>query len=383
MFPDQVARLQYLDNLKVILIAAIIAIHGVLGYVGYDQYWSYADVQETVLQPVIELVLMVFVGPFALFMIALLFLMAGLLTPPSLHRKGTKRFMRDRLLRLGVPFFAFTFFLWPLLMYALYHPLGAAPGSYWDEFLSDEGYIDTGPFWFVGVLLIFSLAYAAVSHIRQRSAPHLAKPPRSRRPELGQLLLLAAGVAVASFLVRLAYPFGTETVTDLNPWEWPACLALFGLGIAASGGGWLTEIPESLRRSCRNLTLLAVIAAAGLLFAAYRGAVLQDMLGGWNLPAFAFAGVESILSIFGSVWILGAAQQKLRGFIRRGAAFRRSSYAAFLVQGPVLIGIALVLRPLEVAAEVKAVMVAAGGVAGSFALAWLLISRVPALARIL
>lgn len=169
-------------------------------------------------------------------------------------------------------------------------------------------------------------------------------------------------------------------MTDLNPWEWPA---LFGLGIAASGWGWLTEIPESIRRGCRNLTLLAVISAAGLIFLAYRGAALQDMLGGWNWPAFAFAGVESILSIFGSVWILGAAQRYLRGIPCWGPALRRSSYAAFLVQGPVLIGLAVALRSVEVAAEVKAVIAAAGGVAGSFALAWLLISRVPALAKVL
>ncbi|WP_175417088.1 hypothetical protein [Arthrobacter sp. 24S4-2] len=104
---------------------------------------------------------------------------------------------------------------------------------------------------------------------------------------------------MASFLVRLAYPFGTETVTDLNPWEWPACLALFGLGIAASGRGWLTQIPDRLRRGCRDLALLAVISAAGLLFLAYRGAVLQDMLGGWNWPAFAFAAFFQSLGQLG------------------------------------------------------------------------------------
>ena len=84
-------RKTYLDNLKVALIAAIIAIHAVLGYVGSDQYWTYADVQETTLHPVTETVLAVLVVPFGLFMIALLFLIAGLLTPSSLRRKGASR----------------------------------------------------------------------------------------------------------------------------------------------------------------------------------------------------------------------------------------------------------------------------------------------------
>jgi glucans biosynthesis protein C len=97
----------------------------------------------------------------------------------------------------------------------------------------------------------------------------------------------------------------------------------------------------------------------------------------------AFAVIESTLSVFGSIWILGAAQQHVWSFSRWGPALRRSSYAAFLVQGPILIGIAVALRPLEVVAEVKAAIVASGGVAGSFALAWLLIRSVPPLARVL
>jgi hypothetical protein len=48
-----------------------------------------------------------------------------------------------------------------------------------------------------------------------------------------------------------------------------------------------------------------------------------------------------------------------------------------------LIALAIALRPLPLPAEVKALIVAAGGVTGSFALAWLLVSRVPGVRRIL
>jgi hypothetical protein len=52
-----------------------------------------------------------------------------------------------------------------------------------------------------------------------------------------------------------------------------------------------------------------------------------------------------------------------------------------MVQGIVLIGLAVAVRPIPVVAEVKALVVAGGGVAASFALAWLLISRVPGIPR--
>jgi hypothetical protein len=61
-----------LDNLKVILIAAITASHAVAGYADLG-WWSYDDVREVALSSVTETVLLVVVGPFGLFVITLLF----------------------------------------------------------------------------------------------------------------------------------------------------------------------------------------------------------------------------------------------------------------------------------------------------------------------
>jgi hypothetical protein len=62
--------------------------------------------------------------PFAMFVMALFFLVAGLLTPASLDRKGPRRFTRDRLIRLGIPLATFMFVLWPLMTYGLYRAAG-------------------------------------------------------------------------------------------------------------------------------------------------------------------------------------------------------------------------------------------------------------------
>lgn len=109
-------RLTYLDNLKVVLIAAIIALHGVLGYAGIVEVRTYSELREVTLAPVVEIALVVLVSPFGFFLIALLFLVAGLLTPSSYERKGAKRFVGDRLLRLGVPFVAYVFVVQPTLV---------------------------------------------------------------------------------------------------------------------------------------------------------------------------------------------------------------------------------------------------------------------------
>jgi hypothetical protein len=82
-----------------------------------------------------------------------------------------------------------------------------------------------------------------------------------------------------------------------------------------------------------------------------------------------------------SVWLLGIAQRHVDERLGSGRA-ARSAYAAFLVQGHVLVGLALVLRHLDAPAEVKALVVSVVGVAVSFGLGWILVSRTP-LGRIL
>jgi hypothetical protein len=378
------ARLVYLDNLKVVLIAVIIALHAVLGYAGIVEAWTYSELREVTLAPAVEITLFVLGSPFGFFLMALLFLVAGLLTPPSYDRKGARRFVGDRLLRLGVPFVAYVFLVQPTLAYALEHPLGDAPGSYWEEYLGAEHQVDTGPLWFVGVLLVYSLGYAAWR--RWRDGTGDASPPGrgTRAITLRGLAVMAAVVAPASFVVRLVYPYGSESgFSDLNLWEWPACLAVFGLGVVASRQGWLDAVPDGLARRCRALTLAAAAGMAMVLFVAGALDVVDDALGGWHLLAAAFVLVEAVLTVFGSVWLLRVAQQHLAREHRWGPELSRSAYGAFMLQTVFLLAFALLLRPLPLPAEVKALVVAVAGVAASFAAAWLLIRRVPGVSRVL
>lgn len=379
------ARLTYLDNLKVVLIAAIIAIHAVLGYVGVVEVWTYSELREVTLHPVVQVVLLVLVSPFGFFLIALLFLVAGLLTPSSYERKGARRFVGDRLLRLGVPFVVYVFLVQPALVYALEHPLGDAPGSFWAEYLGEEKQIDTGPLWFVGVLLVYSLVYAGWRSWRDPTADRVAPGDHATRPiTLRTLVLVAALVAPSSFAIRLVYAYGSESgFSDLNLWEWPACIAVFGLGIVGSRQGWLEAVPGDLARHCRTLTMSAVAAMATLLFLAAAFDGVDDAFGGWHWLGVAFVLVEAVLTVFGSVWLLSVAQHRLSRRHRWGPALSRSAYGAFMLQTAVLLALALALRPLDLPAELKAAVVAVGGVTASFAAAWFLIKKVPGVSRVL
>lgn len=54
----------------------------------------------------------------------------------------------------------------------------------------------------------------------------------------GHLVGLAAVVTLATILVRLVFPFDSQKYVDLNLYQWPECVALFALGVMASGKGW-------------------------------------------------------------------------------------------------------------------------------------------------
>ena len=98
--------------------------------------------------------------------------------------------------------------------------------------------------------------------------------------------------------------------------------------------------------------------------------------GGWHWDAVAFADFESTLAVFGSVWILGVAQRRLnRGFRRAllsiGALAARLCSRAWSCSSSLSSCDHSMVRQRS-----RDLIVAAGGVAGSFALAWLRIRRI-------
>ncbi|MGA8046060.1 MAG: hypothetical protein WCA30_07310, partial [Dermatophilaceae bacterium] len=97
----------------------------------------------------------------------------------------------------------------------------------------------------------------------------------------------------------------------------------------------------------------------------------------------AFAAADAVLTVFGSVWLLGVAQRRLDRTYRLGPELARAAYGAFILQTVFLLGIAVLLRPVDAPAEVKALLVASGGLICSFGVAWLLVRFVPGARRVL
>jgi acyltransferase-like protein len=370
-------RVAYLDKLKLLLVAVIIAGHGALAYGTLEGAWPYQDVHEVQLGAVSDLALSLVVIPAAMFAMGLFFLISGLVTPPSLSRKGPRRFTRDRLIRLGLPLVVWTLLIWPGAIW-LAHLAAGETRSFWSQFIHSDPFLDTGPMWFVEVLLIYSLAYAAWWQWGRRAAAGRDGSSSNVALSGRTLIALAIAISLTTMLVRPVFPAASAQVGQIKLWQWPQLVAMFGLGIAAAGRGWLDPVPDRIRRRCGFVALggfaaFAILAGA-MAVVGVKGDVIFDR--GIHWAPLSLAAIEGPLAVGTSVWLLGFAQRRLNRPPRPlGRALARSAYGAFLLQGVVLIGLMIALRPIGVPAEVKAIVAAGLGVTGSFALAWVLVSR--------
>src|SRR5258707_10273865 len=90
------------------------------------------------------------------FFMAMFFFLSGLFVWPSLAHKPPHIFLRDRLLRLGLPFAIVAFTLIPIAYYAIslrHHPDISFTTFWWKTIT--VGPWPSGPLWFVWVLLCF------------------------------------------------------------------------------------------------------------------------------------------------------------------------------------------------------------------------------------
>lgn len=358
------ARRAYLDNLKVVLVACVILGHAFITY-GDIGSWVY---REPAQNEAFTLLANVFVALGSLFAMGLFFLIAGLLTPGPLRRKGLSGFLRDRLVRLGIPFVAYLLLVYPLAAWAGGQGAETALGALGEAWTR----LDPGPLWFVGVLLLYSTGYGL-----WRAARPAAATPGPFRSQL--LAWFAAAIAAGDLVVRLWFPMNSDQPFSAHLWQWPQCLALFVLGVLCAERGWLQPIPTRVRRIGGWATLVGIAAVVTSMVTATGP---DAFVGGLTWQAALTSACEGVIAVGLSVWMLGTFERHVDHAGPVSRALGRAAFGAYVLQAPVLLCWALLVRDLAIAPEVKFLILAPAGIATSFALSWLL-TRLPGVRRVL
>jgi hypothetical protein len=357
-------RTAWVDNLRVVVIMGVIGAHVSLIY-ALDVGWYY---EERTAGEVTTALLAGIFSPALVFGMGLLFFVAGLFTPAAIDRKGSRRFMIDRLWRLGVPVVAYLFMINPGMDYFGDRATGSQEGlgDYVRQTYSDD--VALGIAWFILALLVFSFGYAGWRQLHPADR-HIAAPLRH-----SDAIKAVGFIAVASFLVRLVWPFlGTDVMWGLNLWEYPQMITLFVLGAVATERGWLADgLSLPLRRTCGRAAAIGIAILAALGVAISLTDDPDPFLGGFRLEATIIPAAEAMIAVGMSLWTVDWFRRRWNRSGPIGRAMGRASFGAYLVHAPLTVVLAIAMRDVDVAAEAKLLAVFSAATIASYALGWVL-----------
>ena len=368
-------KIIYIDRLRVIL-TALVVLHHVLVTYGAPGFWYFTQ-KATREWEVIPMILLVTVNQS--FFMGFFFFLSAYFIGPSLKRKGSSRFIADRLTRLGIPLLFYSFILSPFLNYLVYYFGKGRHIGFLQYLRGYDDWIDFGVLWFVAALLLFTLLYLLWRALSKRSGVIKLDMPSPL-----MIIIFAAGVGVASFLVRIWFPVGWSLpYTGFQLAYFSQYIALFVLGLAASQNDWLNTLDwETGKRFIRYALRLLWFFLLFFILEKLIAFPASWFTNGFHWQQFLFAVWEQTLGFSIIVGLLAYARKYWNQVSAGARKLSRYVFAVYIFHPLVIISLTLAVKDLPVDPGIKLLIVAPLAIAGSFALAYIIL-RIPGVKRII
>lgn len=374
-------RIHFLDHFRDMLIVSVLLWHASVIYGGHVRSrWFFQD-QET------GTLFDIAVFTTELFLIPLLFYLAGHFAVASIARHGARRFLIDKAKRLMIPFVFGVVFLVPINFYLNRCASGTVSTGYLRYWLATFFTTDLGPahLWYLYVLFFFCAVHAAVWSLhRVWRGAHAEAVPVAREPALCFLLGFWLFSAIGLTVVTLAagygpwVPFLGMKLFTYQPSRCLLDLCYYFLGVYGAMNGW-TWAGASRGKAAAWLVVL-MGASVGLMAFRARYAPVVDAV-----PLAAL--VNSLLHALVTLSALCTLAMVLRlwcnvpyGWAR---VLSRNSYAIYIVHQPVIVWIQYVLTGFRFSAYLKFAMVAGVGLSLSLVASHFVLRRIPGLRNVL
>jgi glucans biosynthesis protein C len=379
-------RLFYLDNLRTALICLVILHHMAVIYGAGVPFYYVEPPARTDL--IAYGILLIFILLNQAYFMGFLFLISGYFSPGSFDQKGGRQYIVDRLLRLGLPLAIYMFILNPLASVGFWQMPASLTGI--NTPLTWQVYpflIAVGPMWFIEMLLIFDLGYAAWRRITRN------KPLRLdlSLPAPGYLAtgMFIIGLALITYMFRAVVPLGTSTpvLGFPSPAYLPQYISLFILGIIAYRNNWLRSIQYKagiiwFAVALAAAVLLLPLALTGHFMSLELTQVTKDFTGNGQLQSAFYALFDSAFPVG---ICLGAMTLSRRFLDSQGTLLKfmsRHSYTVYFIHAPTLVFLALALKGLDVEHLLKFAVASLIGIPLCFAIAFV-VRKIPFLSRIM
>lgn len=321
-------RLFFIDHLRVILTMLVIIHHLAITY-GAEGPWYFHDPSFGTDLPA-TLVLTLLICFNQAFFMSCFFMIAGYFTPGSYERKGVGTFLKDRLIRLGIPLVICAFLLLPLISFLV---KGGSISSF-----------GAGPLWFVETLLLFAGGYILWRWLtREQVVVYKNTPPTALA-----IFCFTLIVAAITFLVRTILSMDVAIpLLGLRPASFPQYISLFIVGVIAYRRNWFQNIPSWMGKVGLGMTVIATLFLLPLAFIGIDPQSTEPaLLGGLNWQAGVYALWETIVCVGMCIGLPVLFRQKLNKQSHLGTFLSNHAYTVYIIHTPAIVGLAFALGPI-------------------------------------
>jgi hypothetical protein len=289
------------------------------------------------------------------------FLISGYFVPASFDRKGVRRYLRDRLIRLGIPLLVFYFVLNPLTVYIAFSHTPAAQlaqqgftipvATTWQFYVNTVG---IGPLWFVEMLLLFEFGWAAWYVAKKR-----IKPQGSGGlpfPSYRRICAFIAVLAASAYLLRIVIPINAQVLGFPSLFDLPQYLSFFIVGTVAGRGDWLRKMPTKLANHFADIALIASVTLLPLSIVGTGVTSLGwgSLLGGGTVSSAIYALWDSAFAVGFTMFAIAFFRKRYDRPGRLWSFASKHFYTAYILQAPIIVAItAVMLSPVHLESLLK------------------------------
>ena len=120
-------RILFFDNIRYLMVLLVVVFHSAAAYSHYSTWWPINDNNSVFFDYVCHL--------FDIFLMPTLFFIAGYFALPSLRKKNTWHFVKNKIKRLGIPWLIGVMLMGPIKDYIHFYSLTDGFLDLWSVFL--------------------------------------------------------------------------------------------------------------------------------------------------------------------------------------------------------------------------------------------------------
>lgn len=368
-------KLLYIDNIKVLLTILVVLHHTFIAY-SSSEGWYYNEETSYLGARILTTV---FISINQSFFMGYFFLLAAYFTNSSYSRKGSYKFIKDRLIRLGIPLLFYSFILTPFICYLVYYFAKQHHITYFEYLSIYDSWIDLGVTWFVAALLLFTLLYVVIKKMFKINFNKTIAAPNSL-----VILLFAVGLGIISFLVRIIFPVGwiLEPV-GFQLGHFPQYIALFIVGLLAAKNSWFDKLSEKTGKQLKRSAWLCLLFFPVFAIIKFKLNIPSSWFsGGFHWQALLYAIWEQWIGISILTTLLVKGKRNWNTTSKLFTKAARSSFAVYIFHPLIIVCLTVAVRNWDVDPIIKLLIMSPLIVLSSFLFCWLVLS-IPGVKKII